>query len=461
MLSTRYYLWLTALLGAVSACTSCSKAPASETDADSGGVEQHDAGRMDGGDLPELDAGSAEAGADANDPFSVGEWNKFPGAQPNCGLLLAADPGSSVGPMKWQPCASGRAGCQKLVADWTANPQGATSLNLRRSEPVRLIQGQPYLTYERFYLSGMLDYFDSEISIVQPLTGAPVFAIGARMNTPDFCSPASAIGEYGVGFIALAPSNDSYLLGWGTWQAPTSISTFVAPTSSTGQLQGVMIGSAQLFLDRYDGETIGLFDLATHTTKFPAPFPVHVEVEKSTPDGAMALSSSYPYSIVAIKPDASYATVVTPISPQLVTAFALDRANGNALVWDESDDAAAGYANPVIWTSPYATTPGALVRRKVALYTDNVGRGGADMVANAGVVLNVIDLDKALITRLSDGMGWLITAEPGDAFYQPAWVDDTEAWLVIGKKGVSTPDPSGIMRLTRASLGAPTVPRGF
>jgi hypothetical protein len=51
---------------------------------------------------------------------------------------------------------------------------------------------------------------------------------------------------------------------------------------------------------------------------------------------------------------------------------------------------------------------------------------------------------------------WLVQAEPGDTFVEPAWVDDASVWLMTAAH--SPGNVSGMVRFDRAKLGAPTVP---
>lgn len=114
-------------------------------------------------------------------------------------------------------------------------------------------------------------------------------------------------------------------------------------------------------------------------TAKPAPRrATYADLETLAPNlvGEQRQGSDYPYTIIAINQDASHASVVVPVSPHFVSAFALDRANGNALVWDESDNGAVGYANPVIWTSPYATSASGIMRlTRASLGAPTVPRG--------------------------------------------------------------------------------------
>ena len=131
-------------------------------------------------------------------------------------------------------------------------------------------------------------------------------------------------------------------------------------------------------------------------------------------------------------------------------------------MWVESDYGLQ-YVNSTIWTAPLAASESQLVRKKVAKLADTLERGGARGVANRGILLNLVGRNTALLTRLSDGMGWLVQGEPNERFVDPVWVDDDDVLIE------TAPDPDGdkeapatsILRLSRATLGEPTVPSGL
>lgn len=60
--------------------------------------------------------------------------------------------------------------------------------------------------------------------------------------------------------------------------------------------------------------------------------------------------------------------------------------------------------------------------------------------------------------RLSDGLAWRISAEPGEGFVYPLWVDDDEIWMSTAKLGVPNfrALQSGILRIRRDALGMPS-----
>jgi hypothetical protein len=224
-----------------------------------------------------------------------------------------------------------------------------------------------------------------------------------------------------------------------------------------------VLGS-QFYVETKGPDSVDIFDLTSQKFVVPAsPQRLPGEGPRAVADGALVLDSTAPFRIDLLRMDGSYTLLVPPTAPQVVTSFALDRSNGDALVWVESDDQAT-YLNSVIWTAPYATSQASLARRKVALVAnDTLHHGGLGMVANRGVALNLIDPSHALLTRLSDGMGWTVAAEPGRPFVWPVWVDDDSVWVTTADgtlKGY-TSYPSGMVRIARSSLGAPSVSPGL
>jgi hypothetical protein len=209
---------------------------------------------------------------------------------------------------------------------------------------------------------------------------------------------------------------------------------------------------------------VDIFDIATQKVIIPSnPQRLPGESPRAVADGALVVDYTNPYSLDLLRKDGSYLQLVAPSAPQVVTSFALDRSNGDAIVWVESDNQAT-YTNSTMWTAPYTTSAASLARRKVALIAnDTLHLGGSAMVVNRGVALNLIGPSVALLTRLADGMSWTIAAEPGRPFVQPVWVDDSDVMLTTADGTLKNyrAYPSGIVRIARTSLGAPTVLPGF
>lgn len=77
--------------------------------------------------------------------------------------------------------------------------------------------------------------------------------------------------------------------------------------------------------------------------------------------------------------------------------------------------------------------------------------------------LSLTGRNTAVLRRLSDGAGWLIQAEPKERFVDAVWVDDDDVFIETAKDDDPKFDhyPSGLMRLSRATLGLPGVPSGL
>jgi hypothetical protein len=224
----------------------------------------------------------------------------------------------------------------------------------------------------------------------------------------------------------------------------------------------VTVAQQQMFLEVPMASVDGVLDFGTQAITYPSPPRRHTVRARAVADGALVVADPTPYALALLRPDASVATLVSPTAPQVVWEFALDRANRDAIVWLEGDDTGSGYANTTLWTSPYASDPSGVQKRKVAKLTDPPNEGSNVMVANKGVALHITAGQTAVLTRLSDGMGWLVNAEPADAFADVLWVDDNDVWLVTSDAS-ELPHyvENGIVRISRASLGAPTVPSGL
>jgi hypothetical protein len=410
----------------------------------------------DGGALPE------------GGPFA-GPWSAIPGAPPSCTAVVAQQPAASLGSWTWSPCPSGRAGCRVLNIEWTPGP--GKSIYFRETEPVRLVQGRSYMTYSRIYPTGALSLgeFSAYVDVVQPIDGAPLFAVGVASDpttSAPGCSFWTTFGEAGIGF--LGGSGATTFVSWAPWSAPTSLQTKVLTNMDLGigpqgLAQDAVLGS-QFYIHTLGPESVVIFDPGTQKAIVPSvPQRLPGAEPWAIPDGALVLDYTLPYSIDLLRQDGTYARLVAPTAPQVVTSIALDRSSGNAFVWVESDNQ-ANYVNSNIWTAPYATDPSALVRRKVALIgSDTLHLGGAQMVANRGVALNLVGPTLALLTSLADGKGWSISAEPGRPFVRPVWVDDSDVWLTTADGSLKNFQqyPSGLVRIARSSLGAANVSPGI
>ena len=412
---------------------------------------------LDEGVSDNFDAGNPgiyDAGPPPN-PFAIGSWISGVQSLPQCSLKMAADPATVPGPLPWAACSSGHAGCQVMNANWSST-RGA-KLFTSRPEPVRLVNGAPYLSYTRRYPYG--GSYAALVEVIQPLRGNPVLAVGGEYTGDNsvWCVASAAMGDYGLAFVALGGDLTQYEIDWSPWATPTTFSSKILLTSAVPLGNQYGVGATDLALG-----SATLMDFATTTIHNATGFPpgAAFDLPLMVPAGAFVVEEiSTGITIALLATNGAVTSIMDPTaSSRSVSWLAVDRANSNALVWVESDSADF-VSNPIIWTSPYATSAAGVTKTKVAAFQDADARGGADSVANAGVMLNLTGDTTALLTRLSDGMGWTINAEPAMYFVQPLWADDTEVWILASSLGPH--DADQILRLQRSSMGSPTVSRGF
>jgi hypothetical protein len=86
------------------------------------------------------------------------------------------------------------------------------------------------------------------------------------------------------------------------------------------------------------------------------------------------------------------------------------------------------------------------------------------MVAHDGLALFVRKRSQAHLVRLSDGMGWILSPEPGTDFTRPVGITDEHVMLFTAKQTCPTCSvqrQDSMIRFARASLGPPTEPNGL
>lgn len=134
--------------------------------------------------------------------------------------------------------------------------------------------------------------------------------------------------------------------------------------------------------------------------------------------------------------------------------MAVDRSSEPpTFVWVEADETATGFsATPQLWTAPYATSPSALVPRKVATLDDPDMLGGQGLVSHDGVALTLSGACSAQLTRLSDGASVRASCVHPDRFSMPLWADSKEVWMLTAPESAGRGQTSGIVRFARAAL---------
>ena len=468
-----------ALVGGITACAGCSCqgliAEPAEAGTEGGG-HPVDAS-AEGGGLAETGAALLDAGCDPPvvvtvpdggvNPLAVGTWLPAPACCGNGNLKFAADPNASVKSFQWAPCGSQRPGCQRLVVDW--KPWNRAALSYGDTQTVRLVNGAPYLLDYRLYSDDVYN-LTAYLTVVEKLDGTRVFAAGQFVGPDvvgppsDDCSVIPAVGERGL-VMELAGHPDTRTFAWAPWSSLGSLQSMTFSVAalgfmpSQGDVDSLAVGPKTTYVGYGSSSMVVVLDLDQRSFTKTAPSP-GVGRPIVVTDGAI-VSRDDGTGLALLRPDATWTPLLTATPPSQVVELGVDRAAGQQIVWIEADTVCD---NAVLWTTPYATTASGVTKRAVAAVHDPQARCGRQFAANAGVVLTLTDVDKAQVTRLSDGMGWVISAEPEDVFSQPLWVDDDEVWLSTGpaadvSNGIR--DFSGIFRIARSSLGAPTVPPGL
>lgn len=405
----------------------------------------------------------------------AGTWNQVPNTPAACKYLYAANPATLRS--KWIACASGRAGCRTLDTSWTKT-DGRRIFSSRITDSQRIAGGKAMLLTRRLWPGPFPNPYYAYIDVVEPLDDDPLLAIGAAPTWVNgngrTCNIQAIFGDFGLGFMAhphdvLNPSapNEDDIWGWAPWSMPNVFTTHTSKRVEWDAGNAISFQEATMGVDRIWARTqapstTALFRLSSKTWKLADGSPIS-ETPSAVPGGVTVFEATQPFSIAFVSDEGVPVRLVTPTSPQFVTSKTVDRSSGNLLVWMESDYGGVGYANSTLWKAPFATSEAGVARTKVAKLVDALERGGARAVANAGVYLSLIGRNTALVTRLSDGIGWIVQGEPKERFVDPVWVDENDVLIE------TAPDPDGtkdfgstsILRVARSSLGAPTMPSGL
>jgi hypothetical protein len=374
---------------------------------------------------------------------------------------MALNPGNDIPALKFPPCASARPGCKQAHADW-AEPPMVSTFGFRK-EPVRQIGNELFLSYGRSYSDAFYLPERAGIAVIESVT-----ANSTRAAIGDYDWDGACVGHFlpgggSVSAVLVSNAPDTQFIGSAPIATPTSlalttVSVAALGSGSGGASQVVSHGDAYLYVAMSSPFSVTIWDISNtkpivpnQPKRIPAEFPTAVK------DGALALDNDTT-GLWFIRPDGSYLKLLAPIGQQILFDVEVDRASGEQIVWLEGDQPQFDYINVAIWTAPYTTNPSTVQRRKVAL----IGTSSGWMVVNAGMVLTLQTKNTARLTRLSDGVGWIVQAEPGERFLQPLWIDDQEVWLGTGTD-YETSDSymTGILRLARSSLGSPTLDAGL
>ena len=394
-----------------------------------------------------------------------GDWAPPAGLPEFCELRIAARPARDLPPLRWRACASGRAGCRQLVVDWASGRGSKLAVDV--AEPVRrLSTGEVVVQVTRLYPDPLEPTFDRVMHVFYQLDGAARFAyaldVRDRGGGPGSQRCVGLITSSDAGLVHRADLSRERVsvFGHSSWADPLRATySRQIPFGELGGGAGLQAsaGGAVYLTTQLTGG-MAVVDLASQRVTVPREGgrPASIEGYRPTARGAVVFRIGERVSLDYLSMDGSTRPLVTPPGARHVSGFALDRSDGDRLVWVEADDLQPA-TNTVLYTSPAAQREGELERRRVTSFVDPSGDGGGHMIANAGHALLVTAPTQALLVRLADGQRWTLTAEPGTVFIKPMWVDDQDVWIATGVApyaGSDAVDVDGVLRRARASLDA-------
>jgi len=400
-------------------------------------------------ETPVTDAGNEEG------PFGPG-WARFKNAPPKCEAYVALDPTSAVEPFEWQPCKSGKVGCQQLVS-----PSSYREFVIADFEPMRYLDGRMIFSYRQNDIDDRGDFTRTRF-VVRDVAGTVLHASALQVVRPGGCAVGWSSNGASVGFISFALSDaGNYQFGHSTPDALVpQLQTFARghwgeSPSSIPYAQGY--ANSVLYLHMNGPPGMGYLDFAQGrdgVVGSAAQPRAELAPWTTVRDGALALQvdpNGYLAGLAWVNAEHKPSLLTQMQAGRIVQALAVDRAEQDALVWIEADDVdpTIGAAQE-LWTSPFAKDGSGIARRKVS--KDNPG-GLKRLSAHRGRAAYLNGDRTTRVVRLSDGKGWLIKADPGFFFKAVAGLTDDEVWIFTTTyEGGSM---TGILRVRIDSLGEP------
>jgi hypothetical protein len=400
----------------------------------------------------------ADVSPDSGELFP-GEWLKVPGVPSNCELYYAKDPSIAAPPFPWKACVSGRPDCKYFIGPWTfpTDRYFAVHPHLAMFEDQRGVHVS-YLrhTFQRDGSRGQ------SISVGQLVDGSGEFALRGDVTVPS-CTPtqfhAGPSGYSASVFQAFdldASSPTVRMLVTADRATPQAFKVFMLDgIVGPGVVQGVVAANGYSILNQFAGGTPSS-PVVRHSDGIYLPNgnpPVGAENPAPVPGGYVAILTDPPARLGFVPDGGVVKTLVRAPAGFRVNYVSVDRKNGFALTWYETNDT----TNEVtLYTSPFATEEGGIVKRAVAKIAAPVFG-----VANAGYFAYQVR-DKAVrVLRLSDGLGWDIDAEPGVPLMAALFVNDDYVWnlVSVGREEGARLE-GGLIRMRRPTT-PPTIPSGL
>jgi hypothetical protein len=403
-----------------------------------------------------------DAAAGESDALPSALWEKIPGLDPCCSDRIAREPDKVIPPIKWEACTNGT--CERAVGSTKPGSGGAYRLY---TEPLRYSDGVHYLSYVLHEETlGLVRI----VPVVETFGPSPkrlmVMAwdarAGARCGVGPFFGPGGSIltsrafaGR--AGYLGLLPA---------ARYGASDIQVLTLPTYSGESPSAPAVSQKAAFFDISAGPNISA-SLNLSTRLFTLQPPPGTASFISYGDGAIGTRAGdgtfFPLRLGYVGPDGAAAPLLQASPGRYVFGYAVDRKQGDALVWLEAADL-GGFGGPVdMWTAPFALPPAAIQRRRVMYDAQSPGGLGVYILAFDGYALFVRNRDQARLVRLSDGLGWILTPDTGTDFASPVGI--TEDYVVLNTAVRFPTFPVGrgdsLIRYRRSDLGPPTESNGL
>jgi hypothetical protein len=450
-----------ALASAGAACASCSDRPSAAVDA---GPLQADARVRDAAPRDAASDTQEEPDAGLSDwSWLQGQWDPLPPPYDTCPIRIAKTASAVSVSTGWKPCTSGRTRCLEVDQSWTTI-KGRKSMTLS-FDPVMVVDGvdQPVLLYRQMVPQNLPPGYPVSkfIALATKLTGEALFAEAVDAERTTDCIAPSGMASAGI-------TSGAFL--YTTGRSRLEFRDLTTQRVAVADLQPPFAGAAGIYQGSWP--TILMKDLSDRWLQIAVDSGVATQTARlqgldgprPVKSGFIARNFETGLPILHIGHDGSIEKLLTTGPALTVTGYAVDRTDGERLVWVEAEGLAPS-RNPVHYSSPWANSEALLTKRRITAYDDPAGFGGGYMIVANGHALLLTTRTRAILVRLTDGAQWTIDADPGYGWATPMWVDANEIWLEGAKRSFNGTGPDldiqelSFYRIRRDTLGAPTPAR--
>lgn len=275
----------------------------------------------------------------------VGYWRYLPGNPTNCKLKIANVP-AAITPLVFSDCPSKRVGCRKLEITWTKNIYDA--LDFLGPEPVRRIGNRAYVLVQRKWPRDLpmqhTGATDALMTTIEEVDGQVTFATGIIMAPPPFnvCVYDMSYSDDGVAIHALPRPYQSWdIFAWHAWPPSPEVTSETFPHWKLGNgcdyCTSLEPSASMLPCQCWGPRGPVFFNTVNRTLNGLVYDGSGRIVMRSVKDGWISIwSDGEPRGIDLVRFDASTTPLVR--HARAITALAVDRTDGDRLVWMEADD---------------------------------------------------------------------------------------------------------------------------